>query len=698
VLLGGIALGLIAGLLAGGSISNLVSVRLRWMGAIFGALLVRYGTELLISRGVEVVDALRLTLFGGALGLLLAALWANRRQPGMSLAFVGILSNTLAIVANGGRMPILVQSLEAVGLTPADANTPFHTILRATDANFLRQLGPLTDIIPVPLVQDVASIGDVFLGIGLAFFLFATVVRAPDEPDELDETLVHRRLVGLARTSRLPTSAGATASLGPRLRPETGLAPSLAESATLQRPTFLGGDSPAFPSPALAPLGREPFGSAPAAASAGAGAVAFPRPGVRRGPTALERARRHPYVRLALNSSFSSLWTGNLISLFGDRVHQVALAFLFYGITGSPIAIAATFIAATLPNLLLGPIAGTLVDRWDQKDVLIVSDVLRAAVVLLIPVGAIINVFLVYPLVFGVTTISIFFRPAKDAVMPRIVPEDQLTAANSVRWLGETMADIIGYPLAGLFATFLGSALPLAFWFDAATYLASAILVASIVIPPAERSAHSAAGEGLRAELMAGWRFLRHEEVLLTNTLQGVAGQVTAGVALVITPIYAATVIAPHGGPDEKTAYALLETAIGVGNLLGGLVIGLMAARLAKGRLVIAGYVLYGACTIGLGLVGALPAALGLMAGAGIANMVYLIPSQTLFQQRTPADMMGRVVGFRFAAVFGAMTLAMGAGGILATVIGVQTTFVAFGFVTLVAGLGGLLVRAVREA
>jgi MFS transporter, DHA3 family, macrolide efflux protein len=697
VLLGGIALGLIAGLLAGGSLSNLVSVRLRWMAAIFAALLVRYSTELLIARGFALADALRLPLFAGALTLLLAALWMNRRQPGMSLAFVGILSNTLAIVANAGRMPILLQSLEAVGLTEADARTPFHAVIRATDPNFLRQLGPLTDIIPIPLVQDVASIGDVFLGLGLAFFLFATVVRVPDEPDELDEAVVHRRLVGLARTSRLPTSAGATGSLGPRVRPETGLAPALAtgiaESAAFDRPLVLGSDMPGLPAPALAPLD----GSRIAQSVAG-GAVALPRPGVRGGPTALDRARRHPYVRLALNSAFSALWAGNLISLFGDRVHQVALAFLVYGITGSPIAIAATFIAATLPNLLLGPIAGTLVDRWDQKDVLIVSDLLRAAAVLLVPVAAIINVFLVFPLVFAITTVSIFFRPAKDAVLPRLVREDQLTAANSVRWLGETMADIVGYPLAGLFATFLGSALPLAFWFDAATYLASAVLVASVVIPPAQRSAESAAGEGLRAELLAGWHFLRREQVLLTNTLQGVAGQVTAGVALVVTPIYAATVIAPHGGPDEKTAYALLETGIGIGNLVGGFVIGLAATRLAKGRLVIVGYTAYGLCTVGLGLAGALPAALGLMVGAGIANMVFLIPSQTLFQQRTPADMMGRVVGFRFAAVFGAMTLAMGVGGILAELLGVQTTFILFGVITAAGGLGGLLVRSAREA
>ncbi|HEY3524168.1 MAG TPA: MFS transporter, partial [Candidatus Limnocylindrales bacterium] len=415
-------------------------------------------------------------------------------------------------------------------------------------------------------------------------------------------------------------------------------------------------------------------------------------------PAAVERVRRHPYTRLALNSAFSSLWVGNLISLFGDRVHQVALAFLVLGITGSPLAVAATFISATLPNLLLGPLAGTLVDRWNQKDVLIVSDVLRAAAVLLVPVAAIVNVFLVFPLVFAITTVSVFFRPAKDAVLPRLVAEDQLVAANSVRWVGETLADVIGYPLAGLFATFLGPALPLAFWFDAVTYLASAVLVAAIAIPPATRSDASAAGEGVLAELRAGWRFLRGQQVLLANTIQGVTGQVALGVVIVITPIYAAAVIAPHGGPDEKTAYALLETAIGVGNLVAGFVIGLFGARLAKGRMVVAGFIIDGLSLAGLGLVGGLPAALALMVGSGVGNMVYVIPSQTLFQQLTPPDMMGRVLGFRFAAVFGAMTVAMGVGGIVATIIGVQATFLVFGLAMALTGVAGLFVRSVREA
>ena len=78
--------------------------------------------------------------------------------------------------------------------------------------------------------------------------------------------------------------------------------------------------------------------------------------------------------------------------------------------------------------------------------------------------------------------------------------------------------------------------------------------------------------------------------------------------------------------------------------------------------------------------------------------MVFVIPSQTLFQERTPPELMGRVVGFRFALVFGAMTLAMALGGILAEVVGVTTVLAAFGLVTMATGLAGLLVPAVRDA
>ena len=184
MLIAGILAGVVLGLMAGGSIGNLATVRLRWVGVLLVAVILRFATEYLLLRGNEVVEALRLPLFATAFGLLLAALWVNRSHPGLRIAFVGILLNTIAILLNAGHMPIWQPSLEAAGFTTADV-TPFHVLLGpGLTSDFLRHAGPLADIlpIPIPIIRNVASIGDVFLTAGLAFFLFATVVRPNDEP------------------------------------------------------------------------------------------------------------------------------------------------------------------------------------------------------------------------------------------------------------------------------------------------------------------------------------------------------------------------------------------------------------------------------------------------------------------------------------------------------------------------------------
>ncbi len=726
MLLGGVALGLIAGLLAGGRLEYLVAVRLRWLAILFVAVIVRFVTEAALTRGVDIADQLRIPLLAAAYGLLAFGLWVNRRHPGLSIALVGVLSNGAVILVNGGRMPIWEPSLGAAGFTLADVQSHFHIILPAVlDGSFLLHAGPLSDLIPVPfpVIQNVASIGDVFLAAGLAFFLFATVVRAPDELDS-EAAGPGRQLSGLAGTARLPRTIEAVVT-GRAVRAETGLVSGLAEAAALERPTLLGGSGPGLLAPALAPLPLDLETS-----------VALPRPTAIPGVAPLERVRRHPYVRLALNGSFSALWMGQLISLFGDRINQIALAFLVLRATnGSALAVGFVFVAGTIPNLLLGPIAGTLVDRWDQKQVLVASDLLRAATVLIVPVAAVTDILLVYPLVFLVTSISIFFRPARSAVLPRIVRDDELMTANSAAWVGETLADVIGYPLAGLFVGFLGAALPLAFWVDSATYVASAILVLSMAIPPllqgrggaartaqvreeatetdergtaegrpAEGAGQAGAGEpgtvgllaDVRADLVAGWRFLRREPVLLANTLQGVAGQFSSGAVIALTPVYASQALA--GGIDSTVSYAMLETAVGIGSLGGGLVLGLVGARLPRGRAVILGYALGGLCIAGLAATGSLAVAFGLMLGIGIANMIFVIPSQTLFQERTPPGMIGRVVGIRFSMVFGSMTLAMAVSGGVAQAVGVGAVLAACGVVMLAAGLAGLLVPAVRNA
>ena len=674
MLLAGIILGLIAGLAVGGRLDNLLAVRLRWTLLIFAALALRLGTEAALLRDVALADQLRVPLLATAYGVLVVALWANRRLPGIGLALVGTALNATAILVNGGFMPVWDQALAAAGLTPEEIGSPIHFVLSADPiGEFLRHAGPLGDVLPIPLLlfPNVLSIGDVLLASGLAFFVFASLQREPRPaapPPALDGTVA--------------TAAASAMGAGRRVRPATGLSSSLTETIGLERPVFLGGSGAGVAVPAPTPSPGAPGGLA----DARTGRIA--------------RALGHPYVRLAQNGSFGALWMGQLISLFGDRLHQLALVALVGEATqNGAFAVAMVFVAATVPNLVFGPLAGALVDRWDQKRVMIVSDLLRAAIVLVIPVAATVDILLVYPLVFVLTTVSIFFRPARTAVIPRIVKEDELVAANSAVWLSDSLADVLGYPLAALFVAFLGTSLAVAFWVDAVTYLASAALVLTMVIPAVVRTA-TAAVPGIRGvvdDLVAGWRFLRGEPVLLANTLQAVVAQFSIGVTIGIMAIYALEAVSSDA-IDANARYGFIEMAIGIGNLVGGFAIGLLGSRLAKGRLVIIGYVVYGACVAALALTGSFEIAMGLTLGMGVANMVFVIPTQTLFMERTPNDMIGRVVAFRFSAVFGSMTIAMAVGGLLSEVLGPATVFGIFGIVTVLAGLAGLLSRPLREA
>jgi len=745
MLIGALVAGLVLGLLAGGRLDNLASVRLRFVQALFLGLFLRYAVQFAIEQGNDPVAALRLPLFTFGFLLLLTGLWANREHPGIAIAFVGILLNAAAMIINGGFMPVWSPAIAAAGLPATEIGTAFHVLVNpapggGVPADFLLRAIPLGDIIPIPVpgLRNVASLGDFFLAGGLAFFLFASTVRSPAE---------HERATGLRR-------------------PLTGFRPAAEPDAFEAIGTEVMGG----------PLGESTLAFGGAAAGAAAGGLGAEAVAVRPEAAILERVRHHPFVRLALDSSFTALWTGQLISLIGDRVHQVALAFLILRATNSPIAVGLVFLVATLPNLLFGPIAGALVDRWDHREVMIVSDLLRAGVVLLIPIAAVTDLVLVYPLVFLVTTISIFFRPAKVAILPRIVSDDDLIPANSALWIAETFADIGGFALAGLFVALLGSQLPLAFWVDAMTYIASAVLIASIAVAPVIRSlsrheaevaeaearlevvarlealqtearaeetgyisggaieglpaealreifaidnakAEPAGGEaadggadaadaadattgGLRGfgrELREGWRFLRSDTILLANTIQAAVAQLMLGIFLALTPVYAQDSI-DRLGFDGSAAYSFMEGAIGAGNLIGGFAIGLLGSRIALGKMVIVGYVATGLAVAGLALSGNLYVAVGLAFGAGVGNLAFVIPSQTLVQRRTPPELMGRVLGLRFSIVFGSMTIAMGVGGVLGEVFGVAPVIGLFGIVTVVAGLAGLLTPAVRDA
>jgi MFS family permease len=294
--------------------------------------------------------------------------------------------------------------------------------------------------------------------------------------------------------------------------------------------------------------------------------IAIPAPGGHGTVGRLAGPLSNPYVRLATNGPFSAMWLGQVVSSLGDRVHQVALVYLVARATdSSPLALGLVFAAMTLPSVIVGPVAGALVDRWDRKQVMVASDLIRAVIVCLIPVASGLHVGLVVGLVFVLAAVSSFFRPARSAALPQVVPAEDLLTANSSIWIADTVSDLAGYSLGGLFVAFLGSSLALAFWIDSLSYLISGALVAAVVIPPiaglagiglraaaiggeamngdAAEAVSEAARPGaaittsIREEMAEGWRCLRAESVLFATTIQATIAEYGLGALTVLSPL-----------------------------------------------------------------------------------------------------------------------------------------------------------------
>jgi DHA3 family macrolide efflux protein-like MFS transporter len=639
--LSAIVLALIVGALAGGGLPRLADLRLRWVWVLGLALAVRFAAGLLRQTDIGLELPLG-ALFVATYGLIFVWLWGNWRVPGLQIAAVGIALNTLAVVLNGGQMPIWAAAFNAAGFTPeALANDPFHFLLTTNSvADFVRQGGIFGDVlpIPIPVIRDVVSIGDTLLVVGI----FWAIVYSMTRPNA-------------------PVRAGYR--LG--LRPGDPFANASA---------FPGGQA-------------QSVGSTPALAGAAAGGITVVIP---------EERAQSPYLALVRNRNFSLLWVGQLVSFFGDRVHQVALGVLVLQ-RASPLDVGIVFAATAVPNVFLGPLAGALVDRWDRRTTMIACDIVRAGLVLLVPLVINVHVALVYVIALAVATVGLLFRPAKTAIVPLIVDEERLVTANSASSINETLADLLGYPVAAAIVAGLAGLIGAAFVLDSATYIVSGILIWGMVVPKEELPSEPFSARAIWREMGEGWRFLTHKAELLANTVVSTVAQLAFGAEIVCSLIYAKDVLNQSFLPFPEN-YGWLMASLGLGSVVGGVAIGWFAPNAPKGPMTIAGFIGLGLAMVGAGLTTSTQVALGLFFVIGFANMLYLVPTITLFQELTPQRLFGRVVSSRQALTFGAMAISMGAAGYLAGVLGAAAVLMLGGGLIVAAGLGGLLVPAMREA
>jgi len=634
-----IVLALIIGALAGGAFPRLAELRLRWSILLVAAL----GLRLLVGVSRETGIGAEIPagwVYMAGYGLIFGWLWGNWRVPGLQIASVGIGANMLAVLINGGQMPIWSAAFFSAGFTEADiVNDPFHFLLRTdTVADFVASGGLFGDVVPLPIpyIRDVVSIGDVLLALGIFWAIVYSMTRA-EAPS--------RQALAIGHSPMRQSTAGTF---------QTGLA--YAEASSI--PADAGGAVPA--------------------------GVAVPR-------------AQSPYLRLVRNRNFSLLWVGQLVSLLGDRIHVIALGALIAG-RGTDLEVGLTFAATAVPSVLLGPLAGVLVDRWDRRRTMIACDLVRAALVLAVPFAFEIHIGLVYLAAFLIATVTLLFRPAKTAVVPAVVEDRDLVSANSAMSVPETAADLIGFPVAGLVVTALSSVIGAAFVLDSGTYVVSAVLIWAMLLPrQLEEPAEPLSIRGVWREMREGFAFLWGEAALLSNTLLSTLAQVAVGAEIVVSLLYARDVV-DRGVMSFEQMYSLLLTAIAVGSVLAGVLVGAIGDRLPKGPLVIIGFIGMGLSLVAAGLVTDPILAIVAFFFTGAMNMLFIIPTVTLFQQRTPQRLMGRVVSSRQALVFGSIAASMALSGWLAGIIGPDMVLVISGAICASAGLIGIGVPSMRNA
>jgi MFS family permease len=353
--------------------------------------------------------------------------------------------------------------------------------------------------------------------------------------------------------------------------------------------------------------------------------------------------------------NFALLWLGGLISFVGDWVLFIALPVYVSDLTGSAMATGGMFIAQTAPRLLFGAVAGVFVDRWDRRRTMIVANLLSAAaLLLLLPVRSGADLWLVYLAAFLQASIALFFQPAESALVPTLVGEEHLVHANALTALNWELTRLIAPPLGGLVMALFGLGSVIAI--DSFSFLFSAVMIALIALPAAERTRPidkspapvAGAWRAVWRELVDGLRLVQHAHVVRALFIITGVAMVAEGIINVLGFPWLKEVL--HG---DALTRGWMASAQAVGGLIGGLLIGRLARRVQPVYLIGLSGIVLGLASLALINVTALPidaslwlpAALLLKLLQGLPIMGLFVSVDTLIQQSVADQYRGRIFG-----------------------------------------------------
>ncbi len=371
---------------------------------------------------------------------------------------------------------------------------------------------------------------------------------------------------------------------------------------------------------------------------------------------------------LSANKQFLRLWFALWQSRVGSLINIIALSLYVFEKTQSGAAVGFLEIAMGIPSIVLGLLAGVVADRFNRKWIMITSDIVRGA--LFFVMAFISDIPVIYAIVFGSSLVGLFFGPACSASIPLILEKDNLLKANSLLEMSMQIGRIIGPAIAGFL--FIQFGFKFICIFNVITYVFSAILIISLRIPSPSLRDKKGMGfiKNSLSDILAGFQYIRSNNLIKMALFLNVGLQLGAGAIVVLVVMFVKNEL---NGSDA--VYGMIISATAIGSLLGA-GITLIGGKLSEYTILRYSLFSCGLSLLLISLSSTVWPVLLLFAIVGITQTTVSIIVNTLLQKHVKNEDMGRTFATMGVVIGSCQLLSMGAGGILADVIGVRAVYI----------------------
>jgi DHA3 family tetracycline resistance protein-like MFS transporter len=388
---------------------------------------------------------------------------------------------------------------------------------------------------------------------------------------------------------------------------------------------------------------------------------------------------------------FRLLWTGMCVSLVGDGIFLVAMAWQVYALSNAPTALATVGIAMTLPTIACLLLGGVVSDRFDRRRVILAADLLRGAAVGAVALLAFLGDLHLWHLVALVAVYGVgtgFFAPAFDAIVPDLLPADELAQANSLDQFVRPLAfRLAGPALGGLLVSALGAGS--AFALDSLSFAASALALLAM----RSRAAGSPApGGSVAGDLRGGFEYVRrHVWLWGTFAAAAVAYLCFMGPTEVLLPYVVKNSL--HGSAADL---GLVLAAGGIGSVACAVAMGQGALPRREITFIYLVWTLATLAVAGYGVATAMWQLMLVSVAFNALETAGTIVWATVKQREVPASLLGRVSSLDWLISIGLLPVSLALTGPLSAAIGPQSTLIAAGIVGGAVTLAALYLPGMR--